>query len=143
MIFLTQDAATVFAHGTLTSELDTNGGKELPAAQLHLYYFHEIKLEPPVVFQHLAGAPLRTWLDHCYLVEETEGAEMAIPTGPLRYVHGRSEVMKGKHYISAVLLAYVQYDGELPEGRWLSAIPSIYGQFTRVLNTGLPKNLDY
>lgn len=136
MIFLTQNGTSVFAHGDLTTALEASPAKELPGASIRLYYFQKISLEPIMVFQHLAGTPLRTWLDYCLLLEEVEGA---VPTAPLRYVHGRSEVMKGKHFISTVLLAEVGGVENVSEAAWMSAVPGIYKAFTVSLNTGSTK----
>jgi len=92
-------------------------------ARLNCYYFSILNLEPPVVFEHLSGRALTHYLDRCSLkFNEDEVSD-------LRYVHGRSEAMKGRHKVAAVLLAKVHAERELPDVVWLSYLPAIYGDF--------------
>jgi len=130
------NAEGAFAMGDLTYSMEM-AEKSLPGVQLQLYYFSEIKLSPKAVFQHLAGTPLRAWLDGSGFVA-TPSKEEDEPVGPLRYVHGRSEVMKGRHYISTVLLAKLA--GDTSEAAWMSAIPAIYKKFTALLDTSAKKS---
>lgn len=91
------------------------------SGRLECYYFSILHLEPPVVFEHLAGRALTHFLDKCSIKRKDEEVY------GLRYVHGRSEAMKGKHKVSAVLLAQPQES--LEELAWLAALPAIYGEF--------------
>jgi len=91
------------------------------SGRLSCYYFSVLNLESPVVFEHLSGRALTHFLDRCsirFIDQEVEG---------LRYVHGRSEAMKGKHKVSAVLLVQIQDPPE--ELAWLAALPAIYKEF--------------
>lgn len=94
-----------------------------PVGSLQLFFFPTITLAPPVVFEHLAGRALSWFLDRCGLEVEV-GDELY---EPLRYVHGRTETMKGRHKVSSVLLAKV--DGQVDEVKWLATLPSIYSKF--------------
>jgi hypothetical protein len=91
--------------------------------KLEYYYFGFIKLSSPVVFEHLSGRALKYYLDHCIL--KSGDAEI----GPLRYVHGRSEVMKGRHRVGVVLLVKVEAEDSLQETDWLMYLPGIYKEF--------------
>lgn len=91
--------------------------------KLHCYYFSVLHLEPPVVFEHLSGRALTYFFDHCVIKFQDE----EVPD--LRYVHGRSEVMKGRHKVSAVLLVRVQVAAPLDDLLWLSYLPAIYKEF--------------
>lgn len=130
-----------FATGELTSSLELPKSP-LPGICVQLYYFHEIKLSPVAVFKHLTGVPLKAWLENSSFAEMPRtvdtGTAAPVPIGPLRYVHGRSEVMKGRHYISLVLLASLS--GPVDELQWMSSIPSIYKDFTRLLDTSTEKS---
>ena len=118
------------AWGNLTYQVKIDKTPELSGADLDLYYFQRIFMSPAVVFFHFAGKPLSTWLDMCN--GQMEGSADLITS--LRYVHGRSEVMKGSHTISAVLLARVAGD-EVPEAEWMASMPQVYRRFTALLNT--------
>ena len=93
-------------------------------SSLMLFYFKTIRLSPIVTFAHLAGDALIRWLDGAYLHQEGSP-----DVGPVRYVHGRSEVMKGKHTVSSVLLAIPTFSREMSQAEWASCIPSIYKKF--------------
>jgi hypothetical protein len=88
---------------------------------LDCYYFGRLSLSPPVTFRHLSGEALIKFLDNTTLVIEDVLHE------PMRYVHGRSEVMKGKHEVTAVLLAKVT--GSVDQMSWMSYMPEIYKRF--------------
>lgn len=68
----------------------------------HLYclFFPALTMDPPVVFEHLAGTALSKYL-HGSMVACEEKDLLVFPMG---YVHGRSEVMRGQPKISSVLL---------------------------------------
>lgn len=91
--------------------------------KLEYYYLAYIKLASPVVFEHLAGRALKYYLDRCTI--KADGVEV----GPLRYVHGRSEVMKGRHRVGVVLLAKVETKDGFQDGTWSMYLPGIYKEF--------------
>jgi|WetSurSiteA1Bulk_404760.scaffolds.fasta_scaffold11402_3 hypothetical protein len=101
-----------------------------------LFYFHKISLNPPVMFEHLSGMSLSTFLDHSEVTIQTgEGKQV---WSDLRYVHGRSEVMRGSHEVTSVLLAKLK-DEKIPtnageETFWLTQLPDIYREFMKTLN---------
>lgn len=98
--------------------------------ELGLWYFSKISMSPTAMFEHLAGTALKAFLDGCSLSDsEVEG-----DVGPLRYVHGRSEVMKGKHDVSAVWLARPTAKPWMSEVQWLSYLPEIFKQAMKNLN---------
>lgn len=107
---------------------------DLPGVRtLHLVYFPELQLEPPVTFEHLAGTALAHFLDGCQMASSVgEDVPVGSESDPYRYVHGRSEVMKGKHYVSSVLLARPEFEQPIPEVQWLSYLPEIYKHFLAV-----------
>ena len=133
-MIIIQHGDDAVATGDMTSASEMKDIKGLPEVVLFLYYFSSIKLAPKIVFKHLAGIPLKSWLDEANLV--VSGTTEFV--GPLRYIHGRSEAIKGRTSVSAVLLA--RLDRPIPEAAWMAAIPGIYGRFTRTLDTGLNKN---
>jgi len=96
---------------------------------LDCFYFARLSLSPPVTFRHLAGEALTAFLDNTTLVVGDQLHE------PMRYIHGRSEVMKGKHDVTAVLLAKVT--GSVEPGRWLTYLPEIYKRFMAEWNPGI------
>jgi hypothetical protein len=119
------------AAGDLTAEMTMSDVVGLPDVVLTLYYFSQIRLAPKIVFRHLTGVPLKTWLDEAdLLLPEGSGGTLI---GPLRYIHGRSEALKGKTSTSAVLLA--RLNQPVPEATWTAAIPGIYKRFTQQLDT--------
>lgn len=112
------------AHADHCGPIILDGSSKWPGIEkLHCYYFSVLHLEPPVVFEHLSGRALTYFFDHCSAKFQDEEVIN------LRYVHGRSEVMKGKHKVSAVLLIRVQTEGPLDNLLWLSYLPSIYEEF--------------
>lgn len=90
---------------------------------LQQFFFPRIKMSPPVAFEHLAGAALKGFFDWSELRIGEE-----IHQG-LRYVHGRSEVMKGKHSVGSVLLVKPIFSASIPDATWLSYLPDIYRRF--------------
>lgn len=110
---------------------------------LFLWYFPTIKMTPPVVFEHLAGQALVRFLDRCSLLFQEQdddgnpvGDQQAVEF--LRYVHGRSEVMKGQPKISAVLLARldcIEPLHDIPMADWIGYMPAIYTHFLEVVGT--------
>jgi len=95
---------------------------------LNLFFFPTIDLSPPVVFEHLAGKALSGFLEMCGLEVKVRG-EPAERHEPLRYVHGRTETMKGRHRVSSVLLAKVMSPDPVDMGLWVTSLPDIYTKF--------------
>jgi hypothetical protein len=95
---------------------------------LSCFYFNRLSLSPPVTFRHLAGEALIKFLDNTTLVIDDAIHE------PMRYVHGRSEVMKGKHEVTAVLLA--KMEGFVEPLQWMSYLPDIYQRFMAEWSAG-------
>jgi hypothetical protein len=96
---------------------------ELVADELRLFFFPSIQLTPPVLFEHLAGKALGAFLEGSGLETDSEHVE------PLRYVHGRTETMRGTNKISSVLLAEIRHPEPVDEALWLSNLPTIYTKF--------------
>lgn len=96
-----------------------------------LFYFYRVSLSPPVMFEHLAGKGLFGILDRCNLVID-DGKDKMV-WHDLRYVHGRSEAMKGEHEVTSVLLAAFRPDTTISEAEWLTQLPKIYMNFQRTL----------
>jgi len=119
------DSGDTIAHGWLTQVGPMRNIKELPGVELKLYYFAQVKLEPVTVFKHLSGVPLKTFFDRCSVILPGQ-----VTVGPLAYIHGKSEVMRGKHFTSAVLLADIKSESPIPELKWMSAMPGIFKRFT-------------
>lgn len=88
------------------------------------YFFNRVRLSPPILFEHLAGTGLGSFLNGATL--RVNGEPLA---EDLRYVHGRSEVMRGSHTISSVLLARPEPEGGVTDMAWLSYLPEIYRKF--------------
>lgn len=103
--------------------------------RIGLFYFPKIRLTPTIAFEHLAGTSLSKWLNGCVLYLHEDGGE-SNGCGPLRYVHGHSEVLKGKHTISSVLLADPVFKKEVPFTQWLTMLPDIYRQFMTTFRNG-------
>lgn len=107
---------------------------DLPGVKsLDLVYFPTIQLTPPTTFSHLAGSALAHFFDCCHMASSVaEDVPVGSESGPYRYVHGRSEVMKGKHSVSSVLLARPEFESSIDEPQWLSYLPDIYKHFLAV-----------
>lgn len=87
------------------------------------YFFSRVTLSPPVLFEHMAGTGLSRFFEGSDLYIEDKPPELG-----LRYVHGRSEAMKGKATISSVLLARPTPE-DVPMSSWVQYLPSIYKEF--------------
>jgi hypothetical protein len=88
------------------------------------YFFSRVSLSPPVLFEHLAGTGLGKFFNGSSVFSDGESL-----AEDLRYVHGRSEVMRGKSTISSVLLARPEPEGGVTDMAWLSYLPEIYRKF--------------
>jgi len=123
---------TIMKEGELVSVAPTTEPKVLEldprwpgVERLDCYYFPQLKLEPPVVWKVMAGAALGRFFDRCVLqISEDQDVEV-------RYAHGRSEVMRGKPYISTVLLVHVSQKEPISQEKWVSYLPAIYEEFMR------------
>jgi len=91
---------------------------------IRCYFFSRIRLSPPVLFEHLAGSALGRFFNGSSI--HVDGSAVA---EDLRYVHGRSEVMRGNHTTSSVLLARPEPEGGVTDLAWLSYLPEIYRKF--------------
>jgi hypothetical protein len=100
----------------------TLSAPDLFPGELGLFYFGNITLEPVVAFEHIAGAALIGFLDRCSI----HGPDLTIHD--LRYVHGQSEVMKGRPKITSVLLARTE-EIEAKEAEWPVLIPEIWHRY--------------
>ena len=88
------------------------------------YFFNRVRMSPPVLFEHLAGIGLGSFLNGSQIRVDGE-----LIAQDLRYVHGRSEVMRGNHSINSVLLARPEPEGGVTDIAWLSYLPAIYKKF--------------
>lgn len=102
---------------------------------LSLFYFRRLPLEPPVLFEHLSGTGLSAFLDHCDFKVIGDGRTTLHED--LRYIHGRSEAMRGNHEVSAVVLAKITPDDSFNELRFRTQIPDIYRELLAQM-TGVP-----
>ena len=100
---------------------------------IRLNHFKRITLVPTVVFEHLAGTSLSNYLNDCQIVTPPQS-----PLGPeaetLKYVFGRSEVMRGKNTISSVLLADFHFTKTMAKHEWFSYLPEIYKKFLSMVS---------
>jgi hypothetical protein len=101
-----------------------------PAHQFDLYYFPKVTMSPPLVFEHMSGRGLMSFFDLSSLTLAGKDGSRELCTR-LRYVHGRSEVMKGNPSITAVLLAR-PLDSEVDQLTWLTFLPQIYKNFLSI-----------
>lgn len=124
---------TVWKDGNLVGSADgvrtaiMSGVHDIVVKKLKLYFFPTLALSPNILFEHLAGKSLGAFLDK-------SGVEMVVDDclereEPLRYVHGRSESMKGKQLISSVLLAAILSSEDCQDITWLANLPTIYSRF--------------
>ena len=95
-------------------------------SSITLYYFKRLNLLPATVFRHIGGTGLNLWLEGCAV--RWTGTPVGVED--LRYVHGRSEAMKGTPVISAVLLAKPTFTEEIPMAVWMTYLPEIYRRFS-------------
>ena len=93
-----------------------------------VHFFPIFTLSPPVMFEHLSGRGLAAFLDKG-LLKPPDGEGQNV-----RYVHGRSEVMRGNHRVSSVLLAEVPEQDAFSETAWMINLPKIYKKFLQVYN---------
>jgi hypothetical protein len=125
MIFQIEKEGRFIGDGRATeTKLTPREGME----RLQGYYFPLVHLCSPVVWEVMSGRALGHFFDFSVITDENKQS-----AGPLRYIHGRSKVMKGTPRISTVLLVDAGPVG-LPPGLWLGMVPSIWEEFLRVCN---------
>lgn len=91
---------------------------------LSLLHFRRLNMEPPVLFEHLSGVGLSGFLDHCDIRADEQFKHLEAKD--LRYIHGRSEVMRGTPAVSAVVLAKIDPADDFEEIRFRTQMPEIY-----------------
>jgi len=96
--------------------------------KIDLYYFNHITLKSYISYEHMAGQALSHYLDGCeLLMEKPDTCDRYVLD--LRYIHGRSEIMRGKQTVSAVLLAKLRFVKPIPDPTWIANIPEIYKRY--------------
>jgi len=113
------------AHADKCVELTLPGDDDWEGmGPIKCHFFGRVTLVPPVLFEHLAGTGLSRFFN---------GSEIVVggkpPVRNLRYVHGRSEVMRGNHRISSVLLARPESWATVTDATWLVHLPALYKKF--------------
>ncbi len=96
-----------------------------PGRSFDCYYFPHVTMSPPALFEHLAGTALSEFFDRSDLVLR-DGTIRG-----LRYVHGKSEVMRGASRVGTILLVTpesVPNEAHL----WLTYLPAIYKKFLSI-----------
>jgi hypothetical protein len=96
--------------------------------KIDLYYFKTIQLKAYIVYEHMAGQALPYYLDGCDVLLTRPGDPDRLIDGA-RYVHGRSEVLRGKQTVSTVLLAKLRFVTPVPAVSWSSNLPEIYKRY--------------
>jgi len=88
------------------------------------FFFNRVHLSPPILFEHLAGTGLSKFFNNTEVLLDGESLSKG-----LRYVHGRSEVMRGSTSINSVLLACPEPIDGMSDVDWLYSLPKIYSRF--------------
>lgn len=101
-------------------EMDFEG---LP--HLQLFHMPVVKLARMGLFEHMAGKPLGSFFNGSGI----EVDEVRIE--PVYYVHGRSEAIRGRTTVSAVVLAHPM--GEVDPRAFLLQTPQIYKRFSGLI----------
>jgi hypothetical protein len=101
-------------------EMDVEG---LP--HLELFHMPLVKLERLCLFEHMAGKPLSSFFNNGGLEIEERKLE------PVYFVHGRSEAIRGRTTVSAVVLAYPH--GTIDRAAFMLKTPEIYKRFATLL----------
>jgi len=110
----------------LTRELVIEDEHSFPGVKsFRLFYFNKVFLQPVNVFKHMGGVGLINFFEGSALKLE-DGTEVK----DLRYVHGRSEVLKGTPSITAVLLAKTETTREVPYDQLVCYLPELYRRFS-------------
>ncbi|CAB4131321.1 hypothetical protein UFOVP276_173 [uncultured Caudovirales phage] len=98
------------------------------ADKIDLYYFKTIQLKSYIVYEHMAGRALSYYLDGSELLMEKPGEQSRLVTD-LKFIHGRSEVMRGRQTVSSVLLAKLRFITPVASVSWQINIPEIYKRY--------------
>jgi hypothetical protein len=98
------------------------------ADKIDLYYFKTIQLKSYIGYEHMAGRALSYYLDGSEVLIEKPGEQSKLITD-LKYIHGRSEVMRGRQTVSSVLLAKLRFVTSVEAASWLLNIPEIYKRY--------------
>ena len=98
----------------------------LEIQRLDLWFFSSVVMSPPMMFEHLAGTGLSKFFDLCSLETVESNDKTPLVIGPLRYIHGRSEVMRGSSSITSVLLCRPVFDNEISDSVWFTYLPTIW-----------------
>jgi hypothetical protein len=93
----------------------------------HLQLFHMpiVKLDRICLFEHMAGKPLSSFLNASGV--EVDGVRME----PAYYVHGRSEAIRGRTTVSAVVLAHSE--SPIDPLVFMAKSPEIYKRFSLLI----------
>lgn len=102
---------------------------DMPDGEILLFYISHLTLIPPLVFEHLSGRGLMSILK-CVDLHVSEESTFH----NLEYVHGHSEMIRGKPNVSAVLLARPTF--EVDEATWLLHLPRVYEKFLSLPKQG-------
>jgi len=126
MIFLTKNHQKM-AWADRIDLATTLKAPDLIPFELGLWYFNTVTLIPAIAFEHIAGAALIAFLDRCTM----ESDEIGLQIHNLRYVHGSSEVMKGRPDITSILLARQESEdgASIEDTKWVTLLPEIWHRF--------------
>ena len=122
-----KDGRQVTTEVEVTKRLELNGRFD-GVKSISLYYFNTIHLLPPIVYEHMAGQGLAHWLEGCEL-RGIDTMTVVHPSKDLRYIHGRTEVLRGNPTVSTVLLAHPIFSKAESPGQWVGYVPEIFKQF--------------
>ena len=100
----------------------------LPKGTISLFYFANVTLSPPLVFDHMSGLALTRIFDGTDLIIGDRTLK------GLKYIHGRSDVAKGKPSVTAVLLASMP--PETNKEQAMLAMPRLYTAFLSLPKKG-------
>jgi len=126
-VTLSKDGAAFSKECVIPAEVIMENVEQFPGVStITLYYFKRLNLLPAAVFRHIGGTGLNFWLEGCSI--HWTGSNVAVED--LRYVHGRSEAMKGTPVISAVLLAKPTFTKDVPMPVWMTYLPEVYRRFS-------------
>lgn len=101
-------------------EMDFEG---LP--HLELFHMPVVKLHRLVLVEHMTGKPLSSFFNNSGLEIEERKLE------PIYFVHGRSEAIRGRTTVSAMVLAYPH--GPIDRPAFMLKTPQIYKRFTTLV----------
>ena len=102
-------------------------GDRLVWTPLPVYFFQRVTLDRIATFSHFSGVALTAFFDGCYVKDADK------EYGPLNYVHGISEVLRGKQSVHSVLLADFSCKSTIRPDLW-KYLPEIYKVFLVAYN---------